>query len=285
MRRAAEELHVTHGAVSQQIRALEEFLGRPVFHRVARKLVLTPEGERLHEVTESVFNRLMGVVGSIQDGPRRKVLNVTVGPYMGARWLSPRLHRFWRAHPDIEVRFQHLYDETTFRATDIDVGVVWGVGRWPGLYSQPLFKAESVPVCSASLLRRLRRRAGSELIRNATLLHYNNHREWSQWLIAVGLPVELAERGPVFRDMNVAIEAAIAGQGVAMGTRPMMDEDLRSKRLVMAHPRIVAIDETYQFVSLPDTKDDYCIKAFRSWLLQEAAAGPAHDLRRGSRPS
>jgi LysR family glycine cleavage system transcriptional activator len=269
MRRAAEELSITHGAVSQRIRALERYLGRPVFYRLGRKLVLTPEGEKLYDATSAMLERLRKVVGDIRGSPRRPMLNVTVGPYMGAHWLSPRLERFWNRHPDIELRLLHPYP-VALHPTRIDVGILWGRGRWPGLSSEPLFVARSVPVCSPQFLRRQHRRPGRELVENATLLHSADRLEWTNWLTAAGLPVELAERGPIYQDTNVTMEAAMAGQGVAIGTKPIIDNEVHAGRLTLAHRHIVGLDETYHLAWAPEFANEYGINRFCSWLMQEA---------------
>ena len=118
MRTAAEELHVTPGAVSQRIRELEQELQRRVFRRVGRGLALTPEGEVLYAAATSAFHQLQAAVDIIRNSPIRDVLDVTVGPYMGARWLSRRLSRFWEAHPEIELRLHHPREGTAHRPAE-----------------------------------------------------------------------------------------------------------------------------------------------------------------------
>src|SRR4051794_39450913 len=225
MRRAADELHVTHGAVSQRIRSLEDYLGRPLFERLGRRIALTTDGERLHSVTEATFARLLNTLEEIRQTPRRSVLSVSVGPYMGARWLSPRLERFWRGHPHVELRLHHPREGTAYSVANVRVGIIWGQGNWPGVVCEPLFQSQLVPVCSADLLQRSGRTAGSDLIEGSTLLHSNDRRDWIQWLMAAQLPPQWAEEGPIFEDTNVMMESAVAGQGIVMGAKPLVDED------------------------------------------------------------
>ena len=232
---------------------------------------LTAEGEKLHAAVRSSFEQLRNAVEAIRRTPRREALDVTVGPYMGARWLSPRLSGFWSAHPEIELKLHHPREGTAHTAKNVRVGIVWGSGGWPGMLSEPLFKAEMVPVCSPSYLRLATVRNADDLIGCATLLHSDTRQEWTDWLRAVGLPVDLAQGGPVFEDTNVMIEAAVAGQGVAIGTRPLIDDDLSTGRLALAHPRVVAIADTYHFVCQLQVAELSAVKAFRSWLRDEAA--------------
>jgi LysR family transcriptional regulator, glycine cleavage system transcriptional activator len=138
--------------------------------------------------------------------------------------------------------------------------------------SEPLFQSQLVPVCSAGLLQKSAHTAGSDLIKCSTLLHSNDRRDWIQWLTGAQLPLQLAEEGPVFEDTNVMMESAVAGQGIAMGAKPLVDEDLERGRLVLAHPHILPIKDTYHFVCVPELEEQDSVRAFRDWLRQEARA-------------
>ena len=148
---AAEELAVTQGAVSYQVRRLEGALGIDLFRRKTRQVALTVEGERLFRAVHRMLRDLDDEVRAISPRSDRMVLTVAVSTYVAARWLSPRLGRFFSAHPEITLRLQHSVNDPTFAVEDVDMAIRWGDGNWPGVVAELLLASPMMPVCAPGL--------------------------------------------------------------------------------------------------------------------------------------
>jgi len=151
--KAAVELHVTHGAVSRQVKQLEEFLGCELFHRLPRGLQLTARGREFAFGVQSAFEQIREAVEAVRVDTDRQVLTVSTLASLAARWLVPRLHRFQNAHPETEIRLSTSPQLTDFDRDGIDLAIRYGRGRWPGVTSMRLFTPEEFPVCSPRLLQ------------------------------------------------------------------------------------------------------------------------------------
>ncbi len=267
---AALELNVTQGAVSQQIRALEMFLEQRLFERLTRKVVLTEEGRRLFQAADRALFEMTEAVREIRSRSSKPVVTVQVGPFFSTRWLTPRLSKFYREYPGIEIRLHHsLSRETPSR--EVDLAIRWGLGDWPAASIQLLVPVRLQPICSPAAARN-----GSPFadVRNAppTLLHVRDRDDWRDWLEQAHLPLGLADSGPIFDEPNVGIEASASGLGIAMGFFPFIDAELDSGRLVMAHELKTICRRSY-FCVLPSSA---AIRArpvlkFYEWLMAEAA--------------
>jgi LysR family glycine cleavage system transcriptional activator len=271
--RAAEELHVTPSAVSHQIRGLEEFLGVPLFRREGRQVALTPEAENYLLAVREGLERIAAATERLTAAQAAGVLTLSVAPSFATPWLVPRLAAFQLAHPAIEVRLISALDLVDFTRSDVDAAIRYGLGKWPGLRSHRLFAEELVPVASPAL------RDGSpplrrpEDLRQATLLHVLwRLGQWRMWLGVAGVSGIDAERGPKFQTTPLALEAAMAGQGVAIADPRLVAENLKSGRLVTLFDVVLPSESAYYFV-YPETRaDSPAIAAFRDWLLAEVAA-------------
>jgi len=271
--RAAEELHVTQAAISHQIKALETRLGVQLFRRFPRRLLLSDEGQILLPAVQEGFGRIAEAAQRISTGAQGGALTVMMRPYFAAKWLSPRLTRFWERYPDIDLRLHHSPEPTVDVARHgADIAVRWGGGEWPGVDSELLLRVELTPVCSPLLLRGPRPLREPGDLRHHTLLHDENHVPWTRWLEAAGEHDVDPRRGPVIDDTSVRTQAAIDGHGVALGALPLIADDLATGRLVA--PFELAIDDlAYYIVYPPGALTRPKVKAFRDWLVQEAAAG------------
>src|SRR5499433_34672 len=272
--KAARELHVTQAAVSHQIKGLEEYLGVPLFHRHRKAVLLTEAGQICLPGLRDGFDRLAAAVDSIRNLDNANVLTVTTSPSLAAKWLVPRLDQFRKAHPDFEVRIDASTNLVDFERENVDIGIRYGGGSYPGLESELLFEIEVFPVCSPGLCKgRHGLRAPADL-KWHTLLHTEwrargEEPDWRMWLLAAGAPDVDWTRGPQFNDVTVAIQAAIEGQGVALGRGALVAADLKAGRLVRPFRLSVAGRFRYYLVYPAAALKRPKVAAFREWLLQE----------------
>jgi len=282
---AAAELHVTPGAVSQQVKLLEDQCGVPLFKRLTRALALTEAGRIAAPRMTAAFDQLADAYELIRRRRGTDQLVVSVPPTFGARWLVPRLGRFQQRHPAIELRLDANNRLVDFTRDDVDVAVRFGSGDYPGLAAECLIGRRVFPVCSPRLLdgpEPLRKPAD---LRHHTLLHHQHpdtvevDPAWAMWLKAAGVGEVDATRGPRFSTYGLAADAAAAGQGVALSDDVLVADDLAQGRLVRPFGAAEATPSAFgYFVVFPeDRRDDPRIEAFRVWLHEEAAAFSRRD--------
>jgi LysR family glycine cleavage system transcriptional activator len=274
--RAGAERFVTQSAMSRQIRALEDDLGVALFKRRHRALALTDHGLRLHAACTAVLAQLRATVSEIRAPSRREVLSLTTTPGLASLWLIPRLPAFTRAHPGIDVRLDASFERRDLRADGFDLAIRYG--RTAAGEGRPLFRESMQPVCSPQLLRR----GGPPLktpadLRFHTLLQVSDlgrsgmPLEWEPWLQAVGLPDLQPASTLSFSGYGEAIAAALAGQGVAIGRRPLVDALLRSRKLIAPFKDVASSLRTYALVIDPAARVRPAVRALEQWLVDEAA--------------
>jgi LysR family glycine cleavage system transcriptional activator len=275
--RAGAERFVTQSAMSRQIRTLEDELGVPLFQRGHRALTLTADGQRLFAACSAMLAQLRGVVAEIRAPARREVLSLTTTPGMASLWLIPRLPRFTRAHPGVDVRLDASYERRSLPADGFDIAIRYGrVGATEGV---PLFTEAMQPVCSPALLM-----AGPPLRTPADLCQHTLLQvvmetrqtgmplEWASWLQAAGMPDLEAAATLTFSGYGEAVAAAVAGQGVALGRRPLTDHLIRNGQLVVPFKDATASPRGYFLVVEPSAQARPAVQALERWLLAEAAA-------------
>jgi len=272
--KAARELHVTQAAVSHQIKGLEEYLGVPLFHRHRKAVLLTEAGQLCLPGLRDGFDRLAAAVDSIRNLDNANVLTVTTPPSFAAKWLVPHLDQFRTAHPDFEVRIDASTNLVDFERENVDVAIRYGSGSYPGLESELLFGIEVFPVCSPRLCKGRHGLRTPADLKWHTLLHTEwrargEEPDWRMWLLAAGVPDVDWTRGPQFNDVTVAIQAAIEGQGVALGRGALVAADLKAGRLVRPFRLSVAGRFRYYLVYPAAALKRPKVAAFRDWLLQE----------------
>jgi LysR family transcriptional regulator, glycine cleavage system transcriptional activator len=274
--KAAAELHVTQAAISHQIKTLEEHLGVPLFQRRNKAVLLTDAGQLCLPGVRDGFARLAEAVDGLRALKIDNVLGVTTSPSFAAKWLVPRLERFRAANPEFDVRIDASTQLVDFARENFDVGIRYGRGSYAGLTSESLFGTEVFPVCSPRL------RKGAQALRTPadlklhTLLHTewlarDEEPDWRMWLLAADVPDVDWTRGPQFNDGALAIQAAIEGQGVALGRDALVAADLKAGRLVRPFRLSVAGRFHYYLVYLPTALKRPKVALFRDWLLSEAA--------------
>ena len=271
--KAAEELHVTQAAVSHQVKALEEHLGVRLFRRLTRRLALTEEGRALLPAVGEAFDRIAEAAERIgRSASRSRTLTVSVTPSFGAKWLVHRLGRFWREHPDVDLRVHHSVQLVDFdRDSDVDLAVRWGRGGWPGLSADLLIPSGRTPVCSPALLDGPHPLRTPDDLRHHTLLHEDDYGPWIEWLMAAGAAGVDARRGPIIDDAGVVVQLAIDGHGVALGRVGLIAGDLAAGRLVRPFDLSLEDSLAYYLVCPPRNLTRPRVKAFRDFLLAEAA--------------
>lgn len=270
MTRAAEELRVTPGAVSLQIKELEATLGVPLFVRRTRSLALTPQGSAYFTAIRPAFRIIREATAEILAAARTPVLTISCTPTFAAQWLVPRLAQFEALAPGVDVRISATNRIADFVRDGVDMAVRHGPGRYEGLVSERLLDDDLIPVCSPALLERAGGLATPPDLARVTLLHDVGRHDWRLWLKAAGATGADAARGPVFTDSNGAIEAAKAGHGIALVRQPFVERELAEGSLIAPFPHRLASNLAY-FLVYPQTALDRPLAAtFRTWLLTEA---------------
>ena len=267
---AAKELHVTHGAVSRQVQQLEEFLDRQLFLRLARGLELTAHGRMLSFTTRNLFEQLEYTVEEIRGHKERNMITISTVPSLAARWLVPRLQSFHSLYPGTEVRISTTAKLVDFDRDDVDLGIRYGRGNWPGLYTKRLFNPREFPVCAPSLLEGKQGLHKPNDLAMFPLLHDMTHAHWGAWLELAGADKVNAQAGLVLEDSNVLLQAAIEGQGVALASEPLVRADLRAGRLVKPFEIELPVELGFYLVCPETYKQRPAIQAIMNWLITEA---------------
>ncbi len=271
--KAAEELHVTHSAISHQIKALEEWLGIPLFRRVNRGLLLTESGQAYLRPVRESFQRLGEATWRLKAKGRSGPLTVSVMPSFASKWLVPRLRRFRERHPDIDVRVSASPDLIDFDREDVDVAVRYGRGNWSRDLRVDLLMHESMfPVCSPKLLEGpLSLRTVQDLRHHTLLTDYDWRVDfWQLWLDAAGVTDLVPQHSLSFNYSNLMLQAAIDGLGVALTQNVLAGDDLAAGRLVRLFEVSLPTDYAYYVVTPALTATRPKIVAFREWLVDEA---------------
>jgi len=274
--KAAAELHVTQAAISHQIKGLEDYLGVRLFQRRNRALLLTEPAQLCLPGLRDGFDRLAEAMERVRGHDAGRLLTVTVTPSFAAKWLVPRLDRFRKAHPEIEVRIDASTQLVDLARDQVDVGLRYGSGDYPGLNTDLLFDVAAYPVCSPRLLEGARPLRVPSDLRWHTLLHTEwlaqreEEPDWRMWLLAAGVPDIDWTKGPQFNDWTLTIQAAIEGQGVVLGRTALVESDIAAGRLVRPFDLSVAGRFCYYMVCPPAAAKRPKVAAFRAWVLAEA---------------
>jgi len=268
--KAADELCVTQGAVSQQVKGLEAELGVRLFRRERQRLVITDAGRTYLEVVRDAFDRLALGTDRLVQRKAFGTLTVSTSPNFAAKWLVPRLGRFAEDHPEIVLSVSASIEHVDFAREDVDVAVRHGNGRWPGMHVTRLCAEELFPVCSPQLMKYRDSLCSLSDIAQHALIHVDDTSAWSDWLKRMGMDGVDAERGVTLNQASMAIDAAIAGQGIALARTALAVRDLLAERLVRPFAESVEAPFAYWVVCPASTADLPKISIFREWLLREA---------------
>ncbi len=273
--RAADERFLTQSAVSRQVRALEEDLGVALFRRGHRRIELTEPGRRLHAACSELIGSLRRTVASIRAPARRETLALTTTPGFASLWLIPRLADFTREHPGVDVRLDASFETRGLRAEGFDLAIRYG--RPGHVEGRQVFAEAILPVCSPKLLKQAPLARPADLRQHVLLQVVGQGGagmpvEWGPWLQAAGLP-DLQPRATLsFSGYGEAIAAALAGQGVALGRRPLVDTLLKRRQLVTPFEGSTASSRAYFLLVEPAARERPAVRAFEAWLLKQAQA-------------
>jgi len=278
--RAAAELHVTQGAVSQQVKNLEEWLGTPLFHRTQRKLVLSESGLRLKLAVKESFHILESTLGPMRVHDNEGTLSLNCSPSFAMRWLTPRLGNLLRGHPEISVRVYgefHALDKIRMEQDRIEAAIRFDPGDYSDVRAVEFLDEWLVPVASPAFIAAHPQIRAPADLPSGIMLHdvspwerAQECEEWNNWLDVMGLPIPAAHDGPRFNLSQLALSAALAGQGVAMGRLALVAEDLMSGRLVPLFNLAAPSRASYHYVSasLPRAR----LELIEAWLVREGAS-------------
>ena len=270
VRRAAEELHVTPGAVSQQVRKLEDFLGCALFERQPRGLALTAAGRDYQRACAEGLAVIGHATSRIASANRRQVVLVSCTPGFAVQWLVPRLQGFLQQHPEMDVHVGSTNRTVDLAAEGVHFAVRHGQGAYPGLQSEVLVADDLVPVCSPRLLAP-RRTARVADITSARLLHDEHRGDWRLWCEAHGAAGLDCEDGIVFAHSNAAIEAAVAGRGFALVRRAASSCCTSARELVSVHCKPLATPLAYHLVYRPEALIDPGLRRFHAWIVAQGS--------------
>lgn len=266
---AADELNVTQSAISHQVKRLEEFLDISLFVRTPKGLGLTPAGQNYLGELTGILDQLDASTWRLCHPDEPELLRIRATPSFTTRWLLPRMHSFQSNYPDLDYEVTIGFPPTDFSQGDVDVFIHWGADPVVGARVEPFFKSARAPVASAGFLRN-----APEIIRpadllKATLLHDKIQDGWSQWFELCGVVPPTAQRGPRFAHCELALQAAEAGQGVALPYTALIQPELESRQLVSLFdieiPPMIIYSLAYQERDATDPK----IRAFRDWIFDE----------------
>lgn len=277
--RAAAELHVTQAAVSHQIKALERALGVALFRRANRRLALTDAGQGYLPAVRDAFDGLTLATARLRAEESRGRLTISTLSSFAARWLVPRLGKFMRAHPEIDLRVSPSDALVDFRRDEVDVAIRFGRGRYTGLHSVRLMTEDLYPVCSPRLAAGAKPLRRPEDLHHHLLLHDDNESGWRNWLLAAGVEGIDMTRGPLYTDSSMLIEAAVNGDGVALARGALARDALASGRLLRPFRLRLPAEYAYYVVCPEESAERPKIVALRDWLLREAAEDRAREAR------
>tara|TARA_R110002110_G_scaffold123298_5_gene299958 strand:- start:3322 stop:4161 length:840 start_codon:yes stop_codon:yes gene_type:complete len=274
--KAADELFVTPAAISQQIKQLEDFLGIPLFYRMTRAVRLTEDAKAALPLLTDGFDKLAEAVERLAREDETGILTVSSAPTFATKWLVHHLVDFSDEHPDIDVRIDASLETRDFDRDGIDISIRLGLGDYPGLHVARIFDEELSPVCSPRLMNGANPLRSFEDLKNHRLLHVDwgkltaQSPDWRMWAKAAGIEDIGVKRGPRFSVENMAIEAAINAEGVALVSHSAVVEDLKAGRLVRPFDLTVKSDIAYWLVCPDRHMRRAKVKVFHDWILAKA---------------
>ena len=271
-KRAASELAVTPTAISHQIRSLEEHIGLPVFERQIRKVILTEAGAQLYPVLRNGFDAFEAALERLMPRTRRPQVIISATTAFTAKWLVPRVSRFQAKHPDIDLQFHASDSAVDLTENGIDLAIRYGRGPYPGLTFEIMFADDFAPVVNPRL--------GVETQRDLSkipLIHFQWRRiaplnpTWESWFAASGLPWSSSHPQLRFSDESHVIQAAVAGQGIALLSLALLSDELSAGQLVQPFGPVMA-GHTYHLVRRSDRKPSAAAITVMDWLRGETSA-------------
>jgi LysR family transcriptional regulator, glycine cleavage system transcriptional activator len=267
--RAAAELCVTQAAVSHQIRQLEDWLGMRLFERRGHALTLTGKGQAYLSDLADALDRISAATLRLME-PAERPLRITVLPSFASRWLVPRLEAFRMLHPTVDVRLVSTEELWSFATERFDLAIRSGLGKWAGLKTDLIAREMLSPVCSPTLMNGPSAIRVPADLRQARLLYDTPRDAWRRWFDLAGVEGPDTGIGASFNDAGLALQAAVDGQGVALGRLTLAANELQSGRLIQPFDVVLPNDYSYWLAYPPAALSRPEVAAFLAWLLSEA---------------
>jgi LysR family transcriptional regulator, glycine cleavage system transcriptional activator len=276
--KAAQNLHVTQGAISRQIRLLEDYLGTPLFMRHHHRLEITPAGKRLLPTLQAAFDSIAHTLDTIRSDPSNSLLSINAAPTLATRWLTPRLRDFQARHPDLRISVTNEYGPLHGTERNEDCQIRFGMEPLPGGQSTLLMRERHVLVGSA---RQFEGPAADEAALRALLAAHpwlyildidRRLLVWEAWLEAAGFDVAMAPAGELeFSTLDQVIHAAVAGLGIAVADHHMIEQELANGTLVQLSPVEVTGPSGYWLDVRPEVQETLRVRNFSGWLVERHA--------------
>lgn len=265
---AAEELFITQSAVSRQVQELEQWLDTRLFVRSGPHLKITKTGKAMAERISQAMDTLHDAVQIAQPRPNNRHITLSMLPSLNTKWFAPRLGQFIQAHPDIDLRIAATQDLTVdFEADEIDAGVRYGTGNWANLSAELLAEETVTPVCSPAHAEQMNLKVPTDLL-NATLLQTAGNDNWAAWFQEAGIKHHTEPTGPYLGDGAATLQAAIDGQGIALGRSILIADDLQAGRITAPFQLHFKASYSYWFVTPSNRAVSNNLIAVRDWLIQ-----------------
>jgi LysR family glycine cleavage system transcriptional activator len=266
--RAAEEIHLTHGAISHQVRALEQELGLELFKRNGKKITVTLEGQRFAEVIRASLSQIGEAVVSLQEMQRQPRLTISTLPSFAARWLAPRLERFIEIYPDLEVSLHSSNHRVDFAKEGVDIAIRFGSGaKQAGLQSEHLMDDVYYPVASPHFNDGHLPEKPSQLLPSQLLRCHDE--PWLGWFRLAGLDLPEPSGGLLYQDSSMLARAAHNGRGIALGRHSIVQSEVASGQLLRLFDIALPSPSSYYLVYPASALEKPPVKAFREWVLEE----------------
>lgn len=266
---AADELNVTPGAVSRQVKVLEEWLGAPLFRRRHKQVLLTPLGRNYLQAVSEPLERIASATERARQQDAERPIAISCYPTFALRWLVPRWGGFYNQNPEIDVQLTTTLQPVDFSRGDVDAAILVGNGpeAWPGLDAVKLLDVDLLPVCSPALCEGEGALQAPEELSRFTLLHGSPRRDdWQRWLQFAEVSGVDAATGVTFDSLNLSIQAAVEGLGVAIAVRALVADDLATGRLVQPFGPVRRSGHPFFVVYPPDRLRNRRLRAFIDWL-------------------
>jgi LysR family transcriptional regulator, glycine cleavage system transcriptional activator len=267
---AAEVLHVTHGAVSRQVRSLEDWLGVTLFERKGRRVQLTDVGRDYLHAVQSGFDTIAAATRRLtQSGTKRRIM-IDALPTFTMHWLLPRLTRFQLRFPAVELRLVTSDRPLAQAAGSFDIAIRRGPADWTGYLAGEFLVEHEIPVCSPALLKRIPLATPGDLTRHTLISSAGRAHSWERWLALAGVTDLIGAGRQEFDHFYLALQAAVDGLGVALGPRPVIDDELAAGRLIVPLAGPMIRSRAYCWVMPKARAADPVLNAFCDWLKEEA---------------
>jgi LysR family glycine cleavage system transcriptional activator len=284
-RLAAELLGVTESAVSHQVKRLEQMLGVALFERQGREMHLTPVGNRYYASVRKSFGEMLRATAEVAGSLDQARVTLTLPTSLAAFWLIPRLGALQQRHPEINLQLLTTNRKCDFARENVDLGIRYGYGNWPGFHAALLLSEQFFPVATRAYMAKQKSADPAKLIRSARLIANALHPgEWEEWCLAHELAPPPMGRALVLESSELILQAALEGVGMAMGRRPIVDRLLASGQLVAPFGREAESAAGYYLVRIKGEPPTAAARKVERWLMEEAAPAPK-GRRSGDQPA